>query len=129
MTPMTATDLETRYGQMVSLDELARYFHAHVRAVRNALDAQRIPILTFGSSTVVPLRLVEQGFGLADIANDEDLIRHQAARFESSYRADGTPKPIEEFIAEVQADTPRWLAEINAARERLADPHGPATLR
>lgn len=126
---MTATDLEARYGQMVSLDELARFFHAHVRAIRNALDAQKIPILTFGSSTVVPLRMVEQHFGLADVAVDGDFLRHQAARFESNYRVDGTPKPIEEFVADVQADTPRWLAEIDAARENLKVPRRPGTIR
>lgn len=117
---MTATDLETRYGPMVSLDELAGYFHAHVRAIRNALDAQKIPILTFGSSSVVPLRQVEQSFGLESMLVDEDFIRHEAARFESTHRPDGSPKPLAEFIDEVEADTPRWEAEIEAARREMA---------
>ena len=117
---MTVSDLESRYGKMVSLDELALFFHAHVRAVRNALEANQIPIFTFGRSTVVPLRLVEQRFGLADVATDEDFLRHEAARSRSSYRPDGSPKPIEEFVAELEADSPRWLALIEAARERLA---------
>lgn len=116
---MSASDLESRYGKMVSLDELALFFHAHVRAVRNALEANRIPIFTFGRSTVVPLRLVEQSFGLQDVAVDEDFLRHEAARYRSTYRPDGSPKPIEEFVAELEADAPQWLAMIEAARERL----------
>ena len=116
---MTAADLESHYGKMVSLDELAVFFHAHVRAVRNSLEANRIPILTFGRSTVVPLRLVEQSFGLRDIAVDEDFLRHESARHRSSFRSDGSPKPIEEFVAELEAEAPEWLAMIEAARERL----------
>jgi hypothetical protein len=116
---MTVSDLENRYGKMVSLDDLALFFHAHVRAVRNALEANRIPIFTFGRSTVVPMRLVEHSFGLQDVAADEDFLRHEAARFRSSHRPDGSRKPIEEFVAELEADAPRWLAMIEAARERL----------
>lgn len=117
---MVVSDLESRYGKMVSLDELALYFHAHVRAVRNALEANKIPIFAFGRSTVVPLRLVEQRFGLQEVAVDEDFLRHEAARHRSSYRPDGSPKPIEEFVAELEAEAPQWLAMIEAARERLS---------
>src|SRR5664280_2045398 len=109
---MTASDLESRYGKMVSLDELALFFHAHIRAVRNALETNGIPIFTFGRSTVVPLRLVEQSFGLQDVAVDEDFLRHEVARYRSSYRPDGSPKSIEEFVAELQAEVPQWLAMI-----------------
>lgn len=113
---MDATDLERRYGRMVSLDELARFFHGHVRAIRNALEARNIPILTFGSSTVVPLRLVERAFGLESLAVDEDVKRHAMAQVESMYHPDGRRKSVREFTAEVSADMPHYLALLAEAR-------------
>ena len=123
MKPMTAADLEARYGPMISLQELATFFRAHIRAIRNALDRQGIPIFTFGESVVVPLRAVEHGFGLEELAVDEDVLRHEAPRFESTYRPDGTRKPVEEFVAEMRADTATWMALVEAAREAARPNH------
>lgn len=126
---MDATDLERRYGRMVSLDELARFFHGHVRAIRNALEARNIPILTFGSSTVVPLRLVERAFGLETLVVDEDVERHAIARAESMYHPDGRRKTVREFAAEVSADMPYYRALLAEARQEASRDEQSAVLR
>lgn len=119
MPSMTVRDLENRYGKMVPLDELAQFFHAHVRALRNALETQGVPIFGLGSSTVVPLRAVERSFNLGDLATDEDVLRHEAAKRSSSFHEDGSPKSVEEYVAEVEASLPDLEAQIKAARRRL----------
>jgi hypothetical protein len=113
---MPALDLEVRYGQMVPIGDLARLFHANQRAVRSALERRAVPIFEFGSSTVVPLRLVEQAFGLAVLIADEDEVRHQAALFRSHLRDDGERKPLDEYAAEVDARAGDWLVDIEHAR-------------
>ena len=113
---MPAVDLEVRYGQMVPIGDLARLFHTNQRAIRSALERRSVPIFEFGSSTVVPLRLVEQAFGLAALLADEDEVRHQAALFRSHVRDDGERKPLDEYAAEVDARAGDWLADIERAR-------------
>lgn len=113
---MPAVDLEARYGQMVPIGDLARLFHANQRAVRSALERRAVPIFEFGSSTVVPLRLVEQAFGLTALLADEDEVRHQAALFRSHLRDDGERKPLDEYTAEVDARAGDWLVDIEQAR-------------
>ena len=113
---MPALDLEVRYGQMVPIGDLARLFHTNQRAVRSALERRAVPIFEFGSSTVVPLRLVEQAFGLAALLADEDQVRHQAALFRSRFRDDGERKPLDEYAAEVDARAEGWLVDIERAR-------------
>jgi hypothetical protein len=115
---MTVYDLDARYGEMVPLDELALYFHAHVRAVRNALEAHDVPIFALGASTVVPLRAVERAFGLGNLAVDEDVLRHEAAKTRSSFHEDGSPKAVEEYLAEVEARRPALESQLDAARKR-----------
>jgi hypothetical protein len=117
---MSRLDLEQRYGPMVPLSDLAVYFHAAQRAVRRALEAREIPILEFGSSAVVPLRLVEAAFGL-DLLADPEAIRHDQARWNSMYRADGSPKPPQEYLAEVRTRADKYGAAIKAARRGRAD--------
>jgi len=113
---MPALDLEVRYGQMVPIGDLARLFHTNQRAVRSALERRAVPIFEFGSSTVVPLRLIEQVFGLAALLTDEDQVRHQAALFRSRFRDDGERKPLDEYAAEVDARAEGWLVDIERAR-------------
>ena len=120
MSPMSTTDLETRYGPMVSLDELAAYFHAHIRAVRNSLESKGIPIFSLGKSTVVPMRLVERGFGLEEAAMDEDAIRRESARIRSAYHPDGSPKSVREYAGEVRGRAPQWQRLIDEARRESA---------
>lgn len=112
---MALIDLQARYGDMVPLAELSRLFHANQRAMRSALDRRSVPIYEIGSSVVVPLRLVEQAFGLAELLDDPNE-RHQAALDRAGFRADGSRKPLEEFAAEVDARSGSWLAAIDGAR-------------
>ena len=113
---MPALDLEALYGQMVPIGDLARLFHANQRAMRAALERRAVPIFEFGNSTVVPLRLVEQVFGLAALLADDDEVRHQAALFRSRYGDDGERKPLHEYVAEVDARAEGWLADLERAR-------------
>ena len=112
---MPALDLEALYGRMVPIGDLARLFHANQRAMRAALERRAVPIFEFGNSTVVPLRLVEQVFGLAALLADDE-VRHQAALFRSRYRDDGERKPLDEYVAEVDARAEGWLAALERAR-------------
>jgi hypothetical protein len=113
---MPVIDLEARYGQMVPIGDLARLFHANQRAIRAALQARAVPIFEFGSSIVVPLRLVEQAFGLADLLADDDQVRHEAALFRSRFRDDGEHKPLDEYVREVDERAGGWLDDIARAR-------------
>lgn len=113
---MPAVDLEARYGQMVPIGDLARLFHASQRAIRVALQDRAVPIFEFGSSIVVPLRIVEQVFDLAALLADDDQVRHEAALFRSRFRDDGERKPLDEYVADVDARAGDWLADIDRAR-------------
>jgi hypothetical protein len=112
--------LEERYGPMVPLSEVARLFGAHQRAIRLDFERNDIPIYQFGSSVSAPLRLIEQVYGLSRLLLDEDERRHEAARWRSTYRADSSRKPIEEYVAEVGARTEGLAAAIRA--EQTASP-------
>jgi hypothetical protein len=111
-------DLEARYGQMVPIGDVARLFRASQRAMRSALESKAVPVFEIGSSTVVPLRLVEQAFGLAVLVDDDDEVRHQAAIFRSRFRANGELKPLDEYVAEVDERAADWLADIERERAR-----------
>jgi hypothetical protein len=115
---MAAIDLEARYGQMVPIGDLARLFHASQRAMRSVLERKAVPIFEVGSSTVVPLRLIEQVFGLAVLVDDDDEVRHQAAIFRSRFLANGERKPLDEYVAEVDERAAGWLADIEQERAR-----------
>ncbi len=109
------TELERRYGPMVELSQLAEYFHAAQRAVRAVLEREGIPILQFGSTTVVPLRAVETAFGLDDLTGDEDAYRRARYDTQARLHADGTPKTMERHLADVRERAPRWRAVIEQA--------------
>ena len=113
---MPALDLEARYGEMVPIGDLARLFHANQRAIRAALVSRSVPIFEFGSSIVVPMRLVEQAFGLAALLEDDDQVRHEAALFRSRFHDNGERKSLDEYAAEVDARAGDWLADIERAR-------------
>ncbi len=119
---MPALDLEARYGRMVPIGDLARLFHASQRAIRVALQSRAVPIYEFGNSIVVPLRAVEQAFGLAVLVADadDDQVRHQAAQFRSRFHDNGERKSLDEYLAEVDARAGGWLADIDRARVRSA---------
>lgn len=118
---MAVIDLEERYGQMVPIGDLANLFRASQRAMRSMLERKGVPIFEIGSSTVVPLRLVEQVFGLEVLLEDDDEVRHQAAILRSRFRANGKPKPLDEYVAEVNARAAGWLADIDRERSRAAE--------
>lgn len=113
---MTVSDLEQRYGAMIPLHQLATYFHAHQRAVRAELEERGVPIYTLGSSSVVPLRLVERAFDLAALADDEEMLRHDAMRWQAMHHADGRAKTVREYAAEVAEREPRWRDALERAR-------------
>lgn len=115
---MTVSDLQERFGEMIPLDQLAAYFHAHQRAMRAELEQRGVPIYTLGSSTVVPVRLVERAFDLAELAADEELLRHDAARWRAMYHADGAPKTVREYAREVAERAPRWRQAVDRARRQ-----------
>ena len=111
---MAGLDLQARFGRMVPLADLARLFQANQRAMRSALDRRGVPIYEIGNSVVVPLRLVEQAFGLDALLSDE--ARHEAAVERARFRGDGSAKPLSEYVAEVDARADDWLADIEQAR-------------
>lgn len=111
---MAGLDLQARFGQMVPLADLARLFHANQRAMRSALDRRHVPIYEIGNSVVVPLRLVEEVFGLDALLSDE--ARHLAALDRARFRGDGSQKPMSDYAAEVDARAGDWLADIEQAR-------------
>ena len=73
-----------------------------------------MPVYAAGTSEVVPVRALEVAYGLEALLTDE--ARHLAAVQRARFRANGEPKPIEEFVAEVDAQAGEWLADIEAAR-------------
>lgn len=117
---MSDIDLRVRYGEMVPLADIARLFLAHQRAMRAALERRSIPIYEIGRSVVVPLRLVERAFGLEELLDDPD-VRHQEALDRARYRVDRTRKPLEEYVAEVDARAGRWKASVEAVRSVSAE--------
>ena len=111
---MAELDLQVRFGPMVPLADLARLFLANQRAMRSALNLRHVPIFEVGSSVVVPLRMVEDAFGLSALLSDED--RHLDAVRRAAFRDDGSRKPIAEYAAEVDARADDWLADIERVR-------------
>lgn len=121
MDEMTQTELEGRYGPMVSLETLAGYFHARVRALQAALRREQITIYEFGDDRMVALRAVEAKFGLIPVKTDDEAIAHNQARWQATHRDDGSPKPADEYLAELRAETPALVARIEAARREQRD--------
>lgn len=102
---------------MVELSQLAEYFLAAQRAVRAVLEREGIPILQFGSTTVVPLRAVEAALGLDELSIDEDVYRRARYDAQARLHAGGGRKTMEEHVAEVRGRAPRWRAVIEQARQ------------
>lgn len=114
---MSPTALEDRYGQMVSLDVLATFFHARVRALQAALRREQITVYEFGDDRVVALRAVEEKFDLAGLVLVDETAAHEQARWSATHRVDGSAKPPAEYLDDLRAKTPALVARIEAARE------------
>lgn len=123
MDHMSITDLEDRYGPMVSLDTLAAFFHARVRALQSALRRQDIAVYEFGDDRVVALRAVEEKFDLGKLVVGDEAVAHGQAKWRATHRADGTVKPAEEYLDELRARTPDLIARIEAARQEQRERH------
>jgi hypothetical protein len=119
---MTAIDLVARYGIMVPLADIASLFHASQQAMRSALDERGVPIFEVGDSTIVPLRMVDEALSLAVLMDEDE--RHTAAVARAATCPDGSPKPMAEYIAEVDARAGVWLDDIEAARGQAAAVRG-----
>jgi hypothetical protein len=82
--------------------------------MRFALQRKGVPIYAAGTSEVVPVRALEGAYGMDALLTDE--ARHLEAVQRARFRANGERKPIDEFVAEVDAQAETWLADIEAAR-------------
>jgi hypothetical protein len=100
-TLLTAEDLAERYGQLVTLEQLARWFGQSARAVRARLRANGIRTIAIGDQEFVQLPVLEAMLGLENpkvLAGQAMAQRHRKWLVT---HPDGRPRTVEELQVEV----------------------------
>ena len=103
-TLLTAEDLAERYGQLVTLEQLARWFGQSVRAVRSRLRAAGIRSIVIGDQEFVQVPVLEALLGLEDSRVLAGQAMTQRHREWLVTRPDGRRKTVVELQADVARD-------------------------
>lgn len=111
-TLLTAEDLTERYGQLVTLDQLTRWFGQSARAVRARLRASGVRTIEIGDQEFVQLPILEAMLGLENprvLAGQVMAQRHRAWLIT---HPDGRRKTVAELQADVARDAVAHRAAI-----------------
>jgi hypothetical protein len=113
-TLLTAEDLAERYGQLVTLEQLARWFGQSARAVRARLRAAGIRSIEIGDQEFIQIPVLEAMLGLE---NPKVLAGQAMAQHHRKWlvtHPDGRRKTV----VELQVDVARGAAARRTAIAR-----------
>jgi hypothetical protein len=113
-TLLTDEDLAERYGQLVTMDQLTRWFGQSARAVRARLRANGIRTIGIGDQEFVQVAVLEAMLGLENQTVLAGQVLAQRHRAWLVTHPDGRRKTV----AELQADVARESVERRAAIAR-----------
>jgi hypothetical protein len=113
-TLLTAEDLAERYGQLVTLEQLARWFGQSARAVRARLRANGVRTIEIGNQEFVQLPVLEALLGLE---NPQVLAGQVMAQRHRTWLVTH-PGGRRKTVAELQVDVARDAAVRRTAIAR-----------
>ena len=103
-TLLTAEDLAERYGQLVTLEQLARWFGQSARAVRARLRANGIRSIEIGDQEFVQIPVLEAMLGLQSPKVLAGEVMAQRHRDWLVTHPDGRRKTVVELQIDVARD-------------------------
>ena len=103
-TLLTAEDLAERYGQLVTLEQLARWFGQSARAVRARLRTAGIRSIVIGDQEFVQVRVLEAMLGLESSRLLAGQVMAQRHRTWLVTHPDGRRKTVAELQVDVARD-------------------------